>query len=161
MKIYTSYFYNLRFFTPNMIPISTAISDPKWYHANQGNTHVFKDKRGVINGLRAPVFALPVEEVEKIENMCSKNCLQSPTDCDFLKVYERYLDSLNFDDIMNRLQIFVEKVQSAFPFDGEPIVVLMVHEATSNPCSERHGLQRLFAKHGIEVKEWNKEINYD
>lgn len=32
MKFYTSYFYKLRFFTPNMLPFSTAKWDPKWYH---------------------------------------------------------------------------------------------------------------------------------
>ena len=57
MKVYTSYFYKIRFFKPNMIPISTAIWDPKWYHQNQGSDHWFIDKNGVINGLRAPVFA--------------------------------------------------------------------------------------------------------
>ena len=36
MKIMTSYFYAIRFFKPNMIPISTAKWDPKWYHQNKG-----------------------------------------------------------------------------------------------------------------------------
>jgi hypothetical protein len=30
------------------------------------------------------------------------------------------------------------------PFDEEPIIVLMVHEAWNNPCSERAALQDLF-----------------
>lgn len=32
MKILISYFYQIRFFKPNMIPLSTAAFDPKWFH---------------------------------------------------------------------------------------------------------------------------------
>ena len=32
MKIRISYFYQVRNFKPNMIPMSTAISDPAWFH---------------------------------------------------------------------------------------------------------------------------------
>lgn len=32
MKILTSYFYQIRNFKPYQIPLSTAISDPAWYH---------------------------------------------------------------------------------------------------------------------------------
>lgn len=57
MEIYTSYFYKVRFFKPNMIPISTAFSDPSWFHNFKGHNYQFIDKNGVINGLRADVFA--------------------------------------------------------------------------------------------------------
>mgnify|MGYP007070208670 CR=1 FL=1 len=30
-KICTSYFYQIRNFTPNIIPVSTCLSDPVWY----------------------------------------------------------------------------------------------------------------------------------
>ena len=75
MKIYTSYFYKIRFFKPNMIPISTAMWDPKWYHANQKQDHWFVDKNGVINGLRASVFA-PGEVATAVSTcgpLCDKN----------------------------------------------------------------------------------------
>lgn len=36
MKIYTSYFYQIRFFKPNMIPLSTAKYDPSWFHKGLG-----------------------------------------------------------------------------------------------------------------------------
>lgn len=53
MKIRTSYFYQIRNFTRNMIPISTAVWDPTWYHnfTNDYN-YIFKDKRNILNGLR-------------------------------------------------------------------------------------------------------------
>lgn len=57
MRLYTSYFYQIRFFTPNMVPVSTAVWDPKWYHNFAGQDSVFLDKRSVVNGLRAPALA--------------------------------------------------------------------------------------------------------
>ena len=33
----TSYFYQIRFFRPDMIPLSTARFDPSWYHRNKGH----------------------------------------------------------------------------------------------------------------------------
>lgn len=70
MKFYISYFYQIRFFKPNMIPISTAKWDPKWYSQN-GKPYI--DKRGVVNGLRAPVLALPDWQYNEKE-MCSRPC---------------------------------------------------------------------------------------
>ena len=67
MKFYTSYFYQVRFFTPNMIPISTAKWDPKWFHDFQDNKYVFLDKRGVCNGLRADPFVLGEEYCKNLE----------------------------------------------------------------------------------------------
>ena len=40
-----------------MIPISTALSDPKWYHQNKGPQFTFLDKNNVINGLRCKELA--------------------------------------------------------------------------------------------------------
>ena len=64
MEIYTSYFYQVRFMKPYHIPLSTAVWDPKWFHANRGQDYHFKDKNGVYNGLRAPVFAPGKDYVE-------------------------------------------------------------------------------------------------
>ena len=51
LKIKTSYFYQIRNFTPNMIPVSTAISDPDLVPGSAGKEY-YIDKRGIINGLR-------------------------------------------------------------------------------------------------------------
>lgn len=39
IKIYTSYFYQIRNFTPNIIPVSTALSDPAWYRPPEGQEY--------------------------------------------------------------------------------------------------------------------------
>ena len=41
MKVRISYFYQIRNFKSNMIPMSTCISDPKWYHDFKGKNHLF------------------------------------------------------------------------------------------------------------------------
>ena len=66
MKFYTSYFYQIRNFTPNMIPLSTACGDPLWFHKGMDNSYTFFDKNGVINGLRA--------EMLHPDNSCSGLC---------------------------------------------------------------------------------------
>lgn len=53
MKIYTSYFYQVRNFPINTVAFSTAMWDPKWFHDFKDRKYKFKDKRGIWNGLRA------------------------------------------------------------------------------------------------------------
>ena len=45
-------------------------------------------------------------------------------------------------------------IKSIEGFQEEPIIMLLVHEAPQNPCSERRVIQEWFADHGITVKEW-------
>lgn len=155
MKIYTSYFYKVRFFTPNMIPISTAKWDPKWYHDFKGEKHQFIDKNGVINGLRAEVFAPgPIAS-----QFCrgTENCyLNDPHTCLFLRAYRLQLDELNFDDILSRTETLCKNVRDSIHYEGEPIAVFLVHEAPDNPCSERAVIQEWFKSHGIDVVEWEQ-----
>ena len=156
MKIYTSYFYQVRFFTPNIIPLSTAIWDPKWFHQNKGQDYQWKDKNGVWNGLRAPVFA----PGPMCENLCRgpESCdTHDPTKCLFLKTYRYQLDQLDYNEIISRCENIANKIKEVEQFDEEPVIILLVHEATNNPCSERRVIQEWFASHGKEVIEWNPQ----
>lgn len=141
MKIYTSYFYGIRFFKPNMIPISTAKWDPKWFHQNNGQDYVWVDKNNVINGLRAEVFAPgPVAS-----SLCHGGCdPKDPNNCAFLRAYDYQLSQLNYNDIIKRTEDLCERVRTATQFEGEPIAVFIVHEAPDNPCSERAAIQKFF-----------------
>lgn len=141
MKFYTSYFYQVRFFPPNVIPLSTAMFDPKWFHENQGQEHWFIDKRGVVNGLRIPPF-VPGRTTEDLIGE------------DFLKAYKIQLNTLDFDNIMQRFSNFAEKFQKDFNVEGEPIFVLLVHEAPDNPNSERVVIQDWFKERGISCEEF-------
>lgn len=151
MKVYTSYFYKIRFFKPNMIPLSTALWDPKWYHANQKQDHWFIDKNGVINGLRAPVFAPgPIAS-----ELCRGNCNpKNPESCDFLRAYAYQLSLLDINDIISRIERMCAEAKKVLNFAEEPIAVFIVHEAPNNPCSERAAIQEYFRSHSIECEEW-------
>ena len=154
MKVYTSYFYKIRFFKPNMIPISTAIWDPKWYHANQKQDHWYVDKNGVINGLRASVFA--PGEVATAVSTCGPCCDKDHNTCSFLRAYAHQLSLLDINDIMSRTERVCAEAQKVLGFTEEPIAVFIVHEAPDNPCSERTAIQEYFRSNGVECEEWQE-----
>ena len=143
---------------PYMIPLSTAIFDPKWFYNFQKQGYVWKDKNGVYNGLRAPVFA----PGPMCEGLCSgpEGCqTQSPQTCLFLKTYRYQLDQLDYNDIIERCENIANKIKNIENFDEEPIIMLLVHEAYNNPCSERRVIQEWFASYGKEVVEWQPKKN--
>lgn len=158
MKFLLSYFYKVRFFKPNMIPISTAVSDPKWYHQNRGPQYTYFDKNNVINGLRCQELA----PGHLCEGLCngdrSKGC--EPSSCQFLSVYNIQLEG-HFDlpAFLQRCERAAEYVQSQNGFTEEPIIVLLVHEATDNPCSERRVLLDYFNRHGVPMEEFDNSQN--
>ena len=154
MRIMTSYFYQIRFFTPNMIPLSTAVWDPKWFHQNTGDQRVqWKDKNGVWNGLRAEPFAPgPLcEGLCRGPEYCNNG---DPQFCQFLRAYRKQLDMLDFKEIIKRIYTIGKAVQEKEGFTEEPIVVLIVHEATDNPCSERRVIQEWFRDNGYITEEF-------
>lgn len=150
MTIYTSYFYQVRFFPPNLIPISTAVWDPKWFHNNQGQNHQFKDKRGVINGIRAPIFAPSPD----LGGYCGPSCGMEPESCQFLLRYAVQLSQLNFEEVKARFESLRSRILENEPSLGDVNFALIVHEAPTNKCSERVPIQQWFAAHGMRVQEW-------
>lgn len=155
MYIMTSYFYQIRFFTPNMIPLSTAAWDPKWFHQNKGHSFQWKDKNGVWNGIRAEEFA----PGPLCEGLCfgPETCeTGSPQQCAFLKQYRKQLDMLDFKEIIKRIYTLGKKVQEVENFKEEPIIVFIFHEAFTNPCSERWVVQDWFKDNGYPITEWLK-----
>lgn len=150
MKIATSYFYQIRNFLPNMIPVSTAMSDPLWYRPGLDEEY-YLDKRNVVNGLRYEY--LIVQNSEKAVCPCPLHEQRNGFQCDFLTRYKIALDQLDFDRIMKAFQYCADKFQKELGFKEEPIIVLMVYEVPSNPCSERIVLQKYFQEHGVNCQE--------
>lgn len=151
MKVYTSYFYQVRFFKPWMVPISTARSDPKWF-SHSG--HWFVDKNGVINGLRAAEAFAPGAQLEGLCNgQFNADSCGWPGECAFLRGYANQLANLDFEDTLSRLERMAANVKEYLGFEEEPIIVLLVHEAPQNACSERAAIQEWFRKNGIECEE--------
>lgn len=153
MQLMTSYFYQIRFFDKNMIPFSTAVFDPKWYHDNQGQKHLFFDKRGVVNGLRIPMLVPP--------EWCRGACrgydacpVKNPDECAFLKAYGDYVNTLSVEDIWEWLERACDKIKIRSGFYREPVAVLIFHEKYDNPCSERIPVTQWLLNNGIDVREF-------
>ena len=142
MKFMISYFYQIRFFKPNMIPISTAMYDPKWF---SGAPH--QDKNGVWIGLNDSRFHPPME-CECVT--CNHGQNNSPDKCSFIRQYYELISKVDLDKVISDYKLLSQKLKIE-----DPIYVLIVHEVPSNPCSERSSLIRLFKEHGIELEEFN------
>ena len=115
----------------------------------------FKDKRGVLNGLRAEPFVPGVE----LDGTCHgpKNCLETPPRCRFQLGYLKQLRQLDFQTIMNRFQNLAERIKAAEGFDDVDFALLL-HEAPTNPCSERIAIHLWFAQNNYPIYEWHSNL---
>lgn len=141
MKFFTSYFYNVRHLKPNQIPISTACSDPKWYHEFKGNNHKFIDKNNVINGIRCE----QLHPDQTCHNLChgKENCQYNPHSCKFLEAYQRQLENIDMQRLLTNFKKLECSLELQFKLKDIEFI-LLVHEAPTNDCSERKALQKLF-----------------
>ena len=138
MKIVTSYFYMIRHFTPNIIPVSTALSDPVWYRPPEGKEY-YIDKRGIVCGLRyEPLIVQRYGTKKCIGERSICPFVDSNYSCELMTEYEQLLYS--FVDKEKTLKAFEYCLNK---FSGDAIA-LIVYEAPNNPCSERYALQKFF-----------------
>ena len=158
MLYYVSYFQQLRYFDQTCIPVSTAYFDPKWLNTQNGK-HCYVNENNVLVGIREESFLMSEEETP--EEMCSGKPCQYESKwphCQFLDAYWKHLQKIDFDGyLIPELTRIAEDVRKITHYEGEPKIILMVHEKPDNHCSERLGLVRLFKEHGIELKEWTKD----
>lgn len=156
MKIYTSYFYQVRNMNNKIIPLSTAMWDPKWFHNFKEQSYRFIDKNRVINGLRISPFV----PNNKLKGLCYgyDNCIyKNPNLCSFLKRYEEQLFSLNFQNIYKRFERLAEKYKENFNIQEEVSFALLVHEAPNNKCSEREAIQKWLKKYDLFAGEFGQK----
>lgn len=151
MKILTSYFYQIRNFKHNMIPLSTAVSDPKWFHNYKSQTYQFKDNNGVYNGLKAEPF---VPKMTWGDCCGPKNCKYKPVNCKFLSQYYEQLKQLNFSEMIERFEKLSNKIKDYEGFEEEPVMILIFYEPPDNPCSERRIVQKWFKENGYDIEEY-------
>ena len=138
-SIYTSYFYQIRNFTPNLIPVSTALSDPQWYRPPVDKEY-YIDKRGIICGLRYEPLI-----VRDIPPLCPCPYQgEGLPHCDFLREYWRGLYEKDKNKILKAFEYCLNKFKKELCLKEDPTICLMVYEAPSNPCSERQALQEFF-----------------
>lgn len=146
MKIYTSYFAQLRKFPPNLVGLSTAVWNPRWRPMG-------KDARGVIC-----VDCPPFKPGHSCSGLCNGKCEpKHPDDCEFLKVYKTQLDKLNIHSIQESLGKLATQIARDEGLQDIDFAFL-VYETPWNPCSERVAIQQYFKEHGIKCEEWNSDI---
>lgn len=144
MKIYTSYFAQMRNFPPNMLSFSTACYNPKWLSRG-------RSQNGII-WLDIP----PLKPGSSCNGLCNGKCEpKHPQDCEFLKAYRAQLDKLNFQEIVSKIESIARKVQENEGFEDAD-VALLTYEKFDNPCSERAVIQQWFKDNGVEIEEWVK-----
>ena len=168
INFYISYFYQIRNMKPNMLPVSTAMWDPKWFHDDKGGRWKYMDKNGVINGVRMIDLMMPLykwEELVKRNESCEHCGINNGANgswisgmCPFMKEYAKCIREKNPD-----FQKFINFCDGYLQFLNQRLnlcldtIIFIVHEAPSKGCGERPELQRWFAENGMELKEWNKD----
>lgn len=133
MKIVTSYFYQIRNFTSNLIPVSVCLTDPAWYRPPKDKEY-YIDKRGIVCGLRYEPLI-----VQRLgQHTCPCESKELAPACPTMLEYKQLLYST----------VDKEKTLKAFKFClnkfNADTIVLMVYEAPNNKCSERWALQKYF-----------------
>lgn len=158
MKILISYYYNIRFLPQNCIPVSTSMGDPCYYHPiPKDKTSQGFDKRHIWLGIRYEKFNPSL--VYCSDGGCMRCNHTRSESCDFLKNYKAYLDSLDYNAVMQDLERLKAWASASLKIEN-PIIVLMVHEADNNPCSEREPLIQWFKDHNYILERFDKNCIY-
>ena len=159
MQIKITSFNNVRYFTENIIPISTAASVgwPWWLYKsdNQKLGDYYVNQNNVMIGIKEDAFSAG-DFYDKLTEQCQKNCpyrIKAPH-CQFMEAYYEHLNTFDFSKLLNEFNRIAEDVRKITQFKGEPIIVLLVYEAASCICAERPVLQRWFKDNGYELNEW-------
>lgn len=148
MKIKISYFANMRNFNKTIIPISTAMWDPKWYHKPDSPT--YRDKNGVLVGLRFDALS-----PKGIDCACPcENAKSRVDECKFLRDYRDKIFKIDFNDFKSHLMKLATSYANNEGIDIDDITIaLMVYEVPSNPCSERSVIRDWLQSNGEDGSE--------
>lgn len=144
MKLYTSYWAQVRNFPKNLVGLNTTVWPPKWRPLGQ-------DKRGVW-----VIDCPPLKPGIECDGLCNGSCNPPhPEDCAFLQTYYKQLCNFNFNDFLESLEKLKLKICKGEALDDVDFA-LIVFETPTKSCSERGPLQNWLKSHGVEVEEWQK-----
>lgn len=140
MKIYTSYWAQVRNFPTNLVGLNTTVWPPKYRPLGT-------DKRGV-----TVINCKPLVPGRECDYLCRGTCNPPhPQDCSFLQTYRKQLDKINFNEFYTYIGELSKKYNNAdFAF--------IVFEPPTRNCSERIPIQNWFHDNGIEIEEWHSNI---
>ena len=140
MKIYTSYWAQVRNFPTNLVGLNTTVWPPKYRPLGT-------DARGV-----TVINCKPLVPGRECDYLCRGTCNPPhPQDCSFLQTYRKQLDRINFNEFYTYIEELSKKYNNAdFAF--------IVFEPPTRQCSERIPIQNWFHDNGIEIEEWHSNI---
>ena len=131
MKLYTSYWAQVRNFPPNLVGLNTTIWPPKWRPLGKDNREVWV------------IDCPPLKPGPSSEGLCRGDCNpKHPENCQFLINYYNQLRNIDIRDFFERLVKLKNKM-----------------ETPSNKCSERVMIHLWLKDWGVEVEEWIKPDN--
>ena len=140
-----------------MIPVSTAMFDPKWYHDNDFDGRLFWDKNGVINGLRCYQLIFNSKDYQ---NWCSDTCEYRGTGgCPYLTAYKKMLGMVSWSDLLDffkQVITYVVNHNCDWGNVDKYNICLIVYETPSAVCSERTVLKEWVKENGYDLVEWQK-----
>ena len=145
MKVYTSYWAQVRNFPTNLVGLNTTVWPPKYRPLG-------KDERGVLVLNCDPL--IPGKSCEYLchgPQICAEmHPERTPYNCAFLKAYRQQLNKLNFFEFYSRMKELSKKYNNAdFAF--------IVFEPPTRECSERIIIQQWFQDNGFDIEEWRKK----
>lgn len=140
MKVYTSYWAQVRNFPTTLVGLNTTVWPPKYRPLGT-------DNRGV-----TVLNCKPLIPGHECEYLCRGKCdPPHPYDCEFLKTYRKQLDKLNFFEFYSYMKELSKKYNDAdFAF--------IVFEPPARECSERRIIQEWFKDNGLDIEEWHPNI---
>lgn len=139
------------------VPLSTAIGDPLWFHdGTKERLRIFVDKRGIINGLRAE----PIINYRGAGYCPCDMAGEREGECNFFREYYEWLNTVPFQDFCAKCEKVARDISNHFSLVQPKCIVLLVHEAPNNPCSERIPLRHWFAANGRDLQEFDKNKDF-
>lgn len=148
MKLYTSYYYQIRNFLPNLVGLSTARWPPKYIPLGK------IDKRDVLC-INCPPFV----PNKACENLCEGNCKERSLNCKFLQTYYNQLQRIDYNQLIDHLTSLDELIKMKKNIKEEVNFAFLVYESPRAQCSERYVIQRYVHEHGYQVIEWSLDAS--
>jgi len=127
----TTYFYQLRFFKDNMIPLSICIYDPKWYKNDGG----FNIKEFVPIDYNSNLDCENCHKLHKDDPLYNGNL-----NCRYLKEYRKQLKNLNIEKIIKEQCWKIlnsKKYKQQIEKYNDVYLVFVGFEVPDKLCSER------------------------
>ena len=149
MKLYTSYWAQVRNFPRNLVGLNTTVWPPRWRPMG-------KDKNGVL-----VIDCPPLKPGAECSDLCNgpDDCRYNEShNCLFLRTYYHQLKQIEFDHFIYQLQKLHDDICTGENLEDVDFAII-VFEKYDSPCSERWSIKKWFKEHNIEVQEWQLDNN--